>query len=165
MKLSSISKLIACIVALLATGWVLRSQAAAPQVQRDVYDITNFVPFEVGGTYLRNGDKITIEEVHGTSDKIAVGSLYEVKGSYTLASHDKASLAIEVTSSDTHHYPTLKPQYQTVDKGSGHFTVYLYMWTEGNPHISFYPADGGSSFASVYFGTGESVLKHASWLE
>ena len=52
-----------------------------------------------------------------------------------------------------------------VDKGDGHFTVYLYMWTDGNPHMSFYPADGGSSFASVYFGTGENVLRHASWLD
>src|SRR4051812_31586220 len=165
MKAFSLCKLAVCIAVLLASGFVLRSQAAAPQVRKDVYDINTYVPFEVGATFLRNGDKITIEEMHGTADKIAVGGLYEIKGTYTLASHDKADLAIEVTSSDTKHYPTLKPQYMKVDKGDGHFTVYLYMWTEGNPHMSFYPADGGSSFASVYFGTGESVLKHASWLE
>src|SRR3954454_17971083 len=162
---SSMFKLVVVVGLLLASILVLRSQAAAPQVRKDVYDITTFVPFEIGGKYLRNGDKITIEEVHGTADTIAVGGLYEIKGTYTLASHDKADLAIEVTSSDTNHYPTLKPQYMKVDKGDGHFTVYLYMWTEGNPHISFYPADGESSFASVYFGTGDSVLNHASWLE
>jgi hypothetical protein len=33
------------------------------------------------------------------------------------------------------------------------------MWGSGKPHVSFYPADGGESFASVYFGTGDSVMK------
>ena len=70
-----------------------------------------------------------------------------------------------MTSSDLAHYPSLKPQYLHVEKGDGHFTVYLYMWTKGNPHMSFYPNNGGESFASVYFGTGDSVLKHMSWRE
>lgn len=29
----------------------------------------------------------------------------------------------------------------------------------GWPHVSFYPADGGSGFGGNYFGTGDSVLK------
>ena len=29
----------------------------------------------------------------------------------------------------------------------------------GWPNVSFYPADGGQSFGSTYFGTGGSVLK------
>jgi hypothetical protein len=128
-------------------------------------DISHFVKFEVGGSKLRNGDRITIDEVHGTADTIAVGNLYEIKGTYTLASHAKASLAVDVTSSDQRHFPTMNTQSMFVQTGDGHFTVWLFRWTSGNPHISFYPAGGGESFASVYFGTGDSVLRHASWLD
>ena len=44
-------------------------------------------------------------------------------------------------------------------KGSGTFTLFLPMSCEGWPHISFYPAESGSSFGGNYFGTGDSVLK------
>src|SRR5436190_1846177 len=84
MKAYSLCKLAVVIVVLLASVFVLRSQAAAPEVRKDVYDITTYVPFEIGATYLRSGDKITIEEVHGTADTISVGGLYEIKGTYTL---------------------------------------------------------------------------------
>ena len=165
MKAIGLCRFTACVVMLVAAASVVTSRAARTETQRDTYDITHFVRFETGGTWLRDGDQITIDEVHGTADQIAKGNLYEIKGSYKLASHEKAQLAVEVTSSDTRHFPSLRPQYMSVDKGDGHFTVYLYMWTDGNPHMSFYPTDNGSSFASVYFGTGENVLKHASWLD
>ena len=141
------------------------SQDQSPQARSSPNDLSHLVPIEGGGTWLRNGDCITIDEVHGTSELITVGNLYEIKGAYTLSSHSKASLAVEVTSDDLRHFPTMDTHSIMVDKGDGHFTVFLYMWTKGNPHISFYPANGGSSFASVYFGTGDSVLRHATWLD
>ena len=165
MKSIGLCELFACVVVLLVVGVGVHSRGAAPVTPKPEYSLAHFVPFELGGTWLRDGDNISIEEVHGTSDQIAQGNLYEIRGTYKLASHEKADLAVEVTSADTRHFPSLRPQYMKVDKGDGHFTVYFYMWTNGNAHMSFYPADGGSSFASVYFGTGQNVLKHASWLD
>ncbi|HTL30371.1 MAG TPA: hypothetical protein VL282_14165, partial [Tepidisphaeraceae bacterium] len=90
---------------------------------------------------------------------------YEIKGTYTLKSHEKARLTVDITSSDPRHFPSMNTQTMTVDKGDGHFTVYFYTWCEGNPHLSFYPMDRNPSFASVYFGSGENTLKHAGWLD
>jgi hypothetical protein len=55
--------------------------------------------------------------------------------------------------------PYLKVQTATVKRGSGTFALFLPMAYRGYPHISFYPADGGSDFGGNYFGTGDSVLK------
>ena len=115
--------------------------------------------FDIGATYLLEGDDITIDKIRGTSDRIEAGNLYEVKGTYKLASHDKAMLAAFTTSSQGKGIPTQKTQTTTIEKGSGHFTVYQYIWSDGNPHISFYPAEGGDSFAAVYFGTGRDAAE------
>ncbi len=152
------------IVLTLACGLAGPSRAAAPDAKSEPH-LSHFVHFELGGTWLRDGDKITIDEIHGTSDTISPGNLYEIKGTYTLASHPKATLAIYTTSNSTVHDPCMNTQSMTVDQGDGHFTLYWYMFSSGNPHLSFYPADGGSSFTAVYFGTGDSVLKHVSWLD
>ena len=45
---------------------------------------------ETGGTWFRDGDKITIDEIRGTSEKVETGHLYEIKGTYTLKSHEQA---------------------------------------------------------------------------
>lgn len=50
----------------------------------------------------------------------------------------------------------------TVNQGEGRFSLILYVAYEGNPHVSFYP-DAGESFANVYFGAGESILKLGWW--
>lgn len=165
MKSIGLCQFFPCVALLLVVGVGMHSRAPAPDVAKPEHNLSHFVRFEVGGTWLRDGDKITIDEIHGTSDKIQPGNLYEIKGTYTLASHEKASLACDITSSDQTHYPPLSTQSITVDKGDGHFTLYWYCWCDGNPHLSFYPLKQGSSFASVYFGTGENVLKHASWLD
>ncbi len=69
-------------------------------------------------------------------------------------------------SSDTRPIPTMNTQTMTIDKGDGHFTLYFYMWVDGNPHLSFYLCRRRHlSFASVWLGTGNTVLKHAKWLD
>jgi len=153
-----------CVAVIVCFG-IVPTRAANPVANRDVNDISHFVKFETGGTWLRDGDKITIDEIHGTSDKIETGQLYEIKGTYTLKSHDNATLCAYTTSNDPRHFPDMKPQSMKVTKGDGHFTIYFYTWCDGNAHLSFYPANGGESFASVYFGTGDNVLKHAGWLD
>ena len=164
MKSASIYVLAAGLALLCVVGCAVHSHAAAPPAMIDDHSLSHLVHFETGGTWFRNGDRITIEEIHGTSDKIAVGNLYEIKGTYSLASHEKANLEVEVTSNSREHDPHLKTQSMLVDKGDGHFTLYWYFFSDGNPHLSFYP-DRGQSFTSLYFGTDDNVLKHASWLD
>jgi hypothetical protein len=130
-------------------------------------ELSKVVRFEVGQTYFRDGDKITIEEVHGTSDKMAEGNMYVVTGTYKLASAKKAMLAAYTTADakdaramQMQNIPDMKTQRMLVDKGEGRFKLIFYMWYNGNPHVSFYPAEGGGSvFGGVYFGTGDSLLK------
>ena len=42
--------------------------------------LSHRVAFDVGETYLRDGDRITIDEIHGTADTIKAGNVYEIKG-------------------------------------------------------------------------------------
>lgn len=125
-------------------------------------DLSHVVRFELGTTYLQHGDSITINEVRGTSDALTAGNMYQVKGTYKLASRDKALLATFVTTSgrqtDT-PTPIMRTQKMTVDRGEGHFTLLFYMWQDGSPHVSLYPVPSGDSFAGVYFGTKNSVFK------
>ena len=52
-----------------------------------------------------------------------------------------------------------------LEQGDGRFSLILYMPYDGNPHVSLYPAHParGESFANVYLGTGDSVLKKGWW--
>ena len=117
--------------------------------------------FEQGPTRFEDGDKIKILEVRGTADAMTRGNIYCVKGTYTLASHDRAKLSAYVTARDPANGrgTPLKVQSTVVNRGNGHFTLFLPMVCDGWPHVSFYPADRGSSFGGNYFGTGDSVLK------
>jgi beta-lactamase regulating signal transducer with metallopeptidase domain len=120
------------------------------------------VRFEQGATRFLKGDKITIVEIRGTANTFTPGNIYWIRGTYTLASHDRAMLAAFTTAMDaangTGH--SLKVQTTTATKGDGTFTLFLPMSCRGWPHISFYPAEGGGDFGGNYFGTGNSVLKH-----
>jgi beta-lactamase regulating signal transducer with metallopeptidase domain len=123
------------------------------------------VPIERGATQFLNGDKITIQQVRGTAEKIAPGNIYWIRGTYTLASHPRATLSAYVTAQnadDGRNVPTLAVQTTIVNKGEGSFTLYLPVTYRGWPHVSFYPADGGNVFGGTYFGTGDSVLKDST---
>ena len=102
-------------------------------------------------TAFHDGDKITIDEIHGTAKSFEPGNIYLVKGtSYTLASHDKAMLAAYTTAMDAENAKgySFKAQTIVVDQKRGKFTLFLPMSCRGWPHVSFYPADGGSDFGS-----------------
>ena len=110
-----------------------------------------FVKFEQGATRFQDGDKITILEVRGTADTMSPGNTYRIKGTYTLASHDRATLAAYTTASKAADGtgPTHKVQSTVVNRGTGTFTLVLPMSCEGWPHLSFYPADGGTVSAAT----------------
>ncbi|HVU89757.1 MAG TPA: efflux RND transporter periplasmic adaptor subunit [Pirellulales bacterium] len=119
------------------------------------------VPFEQGATRFADGDKITITEIRGTAENFAPGNIYWIKGTYTLASHDRATLAAYTTAREAKDgtSTSYKVQTTTVAKGSGTFSLYLPMNCRGWPHVSFYSMEDGNGFGGNYFGTGESTLK------
>jgi hypothetical protein len=146
------------IIMMVMLGSALILSYVAAAAQNSSNDLSHNVRFELGKTDLQNGDSITIDEVLGTSDILAEGNMYEVKGTYKLASQDKALLAAFVTTEGPRSSKSdaiLRTQKMAVDKGEGHFTLLFYMWENGNPHVSFYPVPGGNSFASVYFRAGK----------
>jgi beta-lactamase regulating signal transducer with metallopeptidase domain len=116
---------------------------------------------EQGATRFLDGDKITIVEVRGTAETFTPGHIYWIKGTYTLASHDRAMVSAYTTAMDAANGTNvpLKVQSTVVNKGNGTFTLFLPMSYRGWPHVSFYPAGGGGDFGGNYFGTGDLVLK------
>ncbi|HVX14989.1 MAG TPA: M56 family metallopeptidase [Pirellulales bacterium] len=119
------------------------------------------VKFEQGATKFLEGDKISILEVRGTAETFEPGEIYWIKGTYTLASRDEATLAAYTTAKHAADGTSKSYRTQTtkIKKGSGDFTLFLPMACEGWPHVSFYPSGGGEGFGGNYFGTGETVLK------
>ena len=106
-----------------------------------------------------NGDKITVLEVRGTAPTFEPGNKYRIKGTYTLRSRDGAKLSAYVTTKDDALVPNDRNQTQIVERGDDSFTLILPMFSDGWPHVSFYPVGGGEGFGGIYFGTGDSVLK------
>ena len=135
--------------------------ARKPNTRATAAEFPFVVRFEQGATQFLNGDKITILEVRGTADTFAPDNTYLIKGTYTLASHDRATLAAYFTAMDAKNGKSRSHEMQRTDvkKGDGSFTLCLPMTCRGWPHVSFYPAGGGSDFGGNYFGTGDSVLK------
>lgn len=125
-------------------------------------ELSRPVRFDLGETHFLPGDSITIDSMRGTADSVAPGNLYEIKGHYMLASHPSAELAVNVTSRNAAPSTGMQLQHVDVNQGSGTFTVYLYMWGEGWPHLSFYPTGGGSSFSALYFGNGNTLMRQSS---
>ncbi|MCK5565453.1 MAG: hypothetical protein KAJ07_09425 [Planctomycetes bacterium] len=102
--------------------------------------------FAVTRSGFMRGDSIEISSVTGTSPKIEVGETYTVTGRYNLASHDRAILHVYATNGEV-----LSDQGPKIAKGSGEFSRTFKFIKEGWLHLSFYPADGGSSFGNLYF--------------
>jgi hypothetical protein len=134
---------------------------AAESTNVETLHLPHKVAFEQGVTRFAEGDDITILDVHGTAETFTPGNMYRITGTYSLASHDRASISAYTTAMDSANgrSHSLKLQSKVVDRGDGTFTLYLPMLYRGWPHVSFYPADGGNGFGGNYVGTGDSVLK------
>ena len=121
------------------------------------------VPFELGEGEFLPGDSITIQRVTGTSPTIRTGETYCVEGTYTLASKEKADLALFATTMSKGSTPTDPSQITRIEKGTGTFRLVKTMREEGYLHVSFYPVPGGSSFGGIYFGQGKWVNRDKGW--
>jgi hypothetical protein len=134
--------------------------AAAPATQASLP--LHEIKFELGDAEFADGDNITIEQVLCTGEKLGIGEIAIVRGTYTLASHDEAQLGFHVTARSPNPTPINPRQQQLVKKGSGSFELRHALW-DGYPHVTFYPTKAGSGFGGVYFGVGDSVLKKKGW--
>lgn len=118
------------------------------------------VPFQNGARFFNPGDDIVIQEVRGTAATFQPGNTYVIKGIYSLASQGQAVLGTNVTGSVGHNTSFSPPQVKMIASGTGNFVLVLPMQYPGDPHVSFYPACGGPSFGSAYFGIGNSLLQN-----
>jgi hypothetical protein len=136
------------------------TQPARPESNSSQHDDFPFaISFEQGATQFQSWDQITITEVRGTSSDMQSG-ICRISGTYTLASHDKATLAASVTARELADGsgPWNRAQTLTITRGHGNFTLMLPISVRGWPHVSFYGAS--SDFGGSYIGTGDSVLRH-----
>jgi len=110
------------------------------------------VPYELGASSLKSGDRIVIREVRGTRPTFEPGGIYRVVGEYTFGSAAEASLALSVTAVRRGEGCTSGPGRgtQKVIRGSGTFDLVSVMPYPGHPHVTFYVS--GNNAGGVYFG-------------
>ncbi|HEU6446862.1 MAG TPA: DUF4019 domain-containing protein [Verrucomicrobiae bacterium] len=109
----------------------------------------------IGQTWFPLGDSIEITDVGRN------GNLLTIAGHYNLVSHEHATLALYVTTTNT---PDGKCTPMEIKKGTGDFSLAYGPMAPGLPHVSMY-ADG-KAFASLYFGTKDEAAEEskASWI-
>ncbi len=116
------------------------------------YDFSHNIPVKPGLANLTPGDSITVDAISGSADKIAEGNIYKIDGHYTLQSRDNANLTAGVTSEDTSRHPAVKNGTVEIARGDGTFSVYMYVWHAGDPHVCLYPDNkGDDSIDCLYF--------------
>ncbi len=120
------------------------------------------VDFVVGPSHFEPGDKIVIKEVRSELGTLSVGDTVTVKGTYTLASHSRATLSFYITQISPVGPPDLHPGvHKHIEAGSGTFELTRFITSKGASHISFYPDSGSSGFGGVYFGTEAQMREYS----
>ena len=161
MKMRRVQNILPAIVSALLTLWLA---LAAPAATNELAaEFPSVVPFEVGEGEFLPGDSITIQGVRGTSPTIRTGETYYVEGTYTLASKERADLALFATTVSKGATPTDPSQIMRIEKGTGTFHLVKTMREEGYLHVSFYPVPAGNCFGGMYFGQAKWVLHHKGW--
>jgi hypothetical protein len=114
--------------------------------------------FSIGQAWFPQGDSIEISSVERTPEQLVVN------GHYNLNSHDQASLALYITSTNHSDFPEGAKQTKIISKGRGEFELVHPHLVPGLPHVSMYA--NGHPFASLYFGTREDAQQEskASWI-
>lgn len=107
-------------------------------------DFPHLIPVEswlAAGGFSR-GDQIAIRLVRGNRPRLEPGGTYLVLGTYTLASHAEATLALSLTASGPAGRGAWSPtQRRKIAQGSGEFALVAPMRSAGEFHVSFYVAD------------------------
>ncbi len=129
--------------------------------QRD-FHITKKGNFAIGPHAFPDGDKIEIQEVHSKLGTFERGDTVTVKGTYTLASRQNATLLFSVTQD------AAKPQRRCFIRrparaGTVPFELKLPVAADGHLHVGFYDVQTGGCFGTVYFGTYAQMQKISHW--
>ena len=110
--------------------------------------------FTTGKSEFRPGDSIRITNVQRGKDFLTVTADYE------LASEPEATISLYITATKGDgRSATASSQSKKIQKGKGTVTLHHPAVGEGMPHVSFYPAKGGSVFGGVYFGSAEEAAR------
>jgi hypothetical protein len=135
-----------------------KSPPTAKQLGAEFPYIIDFVGYIPGWGQFASGDEIVITVLRGDRKRIEPGGRYLVEGTYTLASMDRARLALSMTAPSSDSPGAIAPWYadQTTDvaRGAGHFSLKETMRYAGSFHVSFYPMGGGESRGTICFGEG-----------
>jgi hypothetical protein len=124
------------------------------------------VKFETGVTESKEGGRIEIREVWGTRPRIEVGGQYLVRGKYVLPPGERGKLYFYETATGdwSQTTATLDLQSTEVDKQEGEFTLVHGMAGPGHFHLYLaHPERYSRTFANLYFGTGDNVLRKKTW--
>ncbi|MGB8367917.1 MAG: protein kinase, partial [Verrucomicrobiia bacterium] len=121
---------------------IFKSVASSPNIKFDY----------IGQRDFPKGDSIEIASVERTKEQMTV------KGHYNLVSHDQASLALYITTTNQNTVEG-SGESRPILKGPGDFELHYLPPIAGLPHVSMY-ADGGS-FAALYFGTKAEALEES----
>jgi serine/threonine protein kinase/uncharacterized membrane protein len=115
-------------------------------------------PFYIGQKNFSQGDYLEITSVERSTNQMIV------KGFYNLVSHDQATLALYITSTNK-NVPEDTRQKLQISKGRGDFELTHPHLVPGLPHVSMY-ATNGQPFAALYFGTKVEAQEEskASWI-
>jgi serine/threonine protein kinase/tetratricopeptide (TPR) repeat protein len=108
--------------------------------------------FYIGQTYFPHGDSIEITSVERSTNRMVV------KGHYNLVSHDQATLALYITSTNR-NVPEDSQQRMQISKGRGDFELIHSHLVPGLPHVEMYA--NGKNFANLYFGTKAEALEES----
>ena len=113
--------------------------------------------FYIGQAWFPKGDSIEITSVERSASRMAV------KGRYELVSHDQATLALYITSTNKKITEDSQQRMQ-IPKGRGDFELIHSHVVSGLPHVEM--DANGENFANLYFGTQAEALEesHAKWI-
>lgn len=100
--------------------------------------------FSVGQQFFPRGDSIELTSVERSSGQIIV------KGHYKLVSAQRATLALNITTSNAGYTKVAPQQSKHITSGSGDFELIHPNPTDGSPHVAMY-GDDGVAFANLYF--------------
>lgn len=151
-------------LALFSVSVWTNSSALKAESNQAVEAFPHRIAFENGAAEFAAGDAIIVRSVRGDRPVFELGGSYEVEGSYTLASTDKARLGFSVTSrGPSGRTPVAREEWMMVERGSGTFRFVKTFLKEGWPHVSFWV--NGTSHGGIYFGDGinQTTLRSKSW--
>jgi serine/threonine protein kinase len=123
-----------------------------------IRELTSVQPNYIGQACFPQGDYIEITSVDRSPNRMVV------KGHYNLVSHDRAMLALSITTTNRAwmRVPIGREQRMEIARGRGNFTLIHTNLVPGLPQVNMNaPGAEGKPFAGIYFGNQEEAREEA----